>query len=140
MSPPFVLNDSCYASFEIKIELYFKNGERKIVCYYLDIKERGSLSGSQEESHIFQNVSPRFREQLLKCGGKQINEAKGPRLRSESRSFAKKGQQPLKAGTSGIANDQEFEVETILNKKEKNGNVSKYIPLICYIIDINIEF
>lgn len=94
------------------MEIVFKNGDTKIVHYFIDVKERGNLNASQLESHVFQVVSSGFREDLIKCGARSM-----PTLKSS----AVYGKLVTKDVDS-----TEYLVEKILDKMEKANGVSIY--------------
>ena len=70
--PPYQLTETGYASFEIPIEVYFRNKEEpKLLVFdydlFLDLGR--PVYKLKREKLTFQNPSPDFRKKLLKGGG-----------------------------------------------------------------------
>ncbi|CAG2164715.1 unnamed protein product [Oppiella nova] len=70
--PPYQVQESGYASFELPIEVYFKNKEEpKKISFDYDLYLRldDAVSHSRREKLTFQNPSNDFKKKLLKAGG-----------------------------------------------------------------------
>ena len=73
--PPYQVSESGYASFELPVEVYFKNKEEpKKICFDYDLYLRldDAVSHSRREKLTFQNPSNDFKKKLLKAGGVTI--------------------------------------------------------------------
>lgn len=72
-SSPYVVKESGYAGFPLKIDVYLRNKEepRSIrFQYYLSLQETGPpVSKVQKEKYVFTNPSEDFRRKLIKGGG-----------------------------------------------------------------------
>ena len=70
--PPYQVSESGYASFELPVEVYFKNKEEpKKISFDYDLYLRldDAVSHSRREKLTFQNPSNDFKKKLLKAGG-----------------------------------------------------------------------
>nr|XP_046912820.1 protein AF-9-like [Dermatophagoides farinae] len=70
--PPYEIKESGYASFELPIEVYFRNKEEpKKICFEYDlyIELAKPVANTRRERLTFQNPSIEFKKKLLKgCG------------------------------------------------------------------------
>lgn len=96
-----MLSELCYGSFAMHIDISFRNGDKKTIEYFVDIKPNGSINASQMESHLFTKFDSEWEKKLLKCGGKAIEQIK-----------------------KNLATNEEFVVEKIVDKMERNEGVS----------------
>lgn len=74
--PPYQLKESGYASFEIPIEVYFRNREepKKISFEYDLFLDLGRpVTKLKREKLTFQNPSADFKKKLLKGGGVNVS-------------------------------------------------------------------
>lgn len=72
VAPPYVVEESGYAGFELPIEIYFRNKEepkRITYNYDLNLLVDDTVSNIRREKLTFQNPSQDFKKKLIKSGG-----------------------------------------------------------------------